>query len=194
MIHYKDYIKAVYSSLKKTSFTDADQHEMKHEKGFRLWCSLVEKVKKKNGKIFIIGNGASAAMASHMTADATKNGRIPCMPLNDISMMTAVSNDISYDKCYAEQLKIYAQSNDLLITISSSGNSPNIIEAINSARKSQMKIITLSGMNPDNSSRKMGDLNVYVHQKSYGLVESSHQVIMHCWLDMYIENMKKKID
>ena len=78
----------------------------------------------------------------------------------------------------------------MLITISSSGNSPNIIKAINTARELGVFIVTLSGKKEDNQSRRLGDLNFYVPLDTYGLVESAHAVLLHCWLDMYLDKYK----
>ena len=79
---------------------------------------------------------------------------------------------------------------DMLITISSSGNSPNIIKAIHTARELGVFIVTLSGKKEDNQSRRLGDVNFYVPLDTYGLVESAHAVLLHCWLDMYLDKYK----
>ena len=84
-------------------------------------------------------------------------------------------------------LKRFANSGDILVTISSSGNSPNIIKAIEVARELGIKVVTISGMSPDNRSRTMGDLNFYIPGETYGIVETSHLVLLHCWLDKFID-------
>jgi D-sedoheptulose 7-phosphate isomerase len=101
--------------------------------------------------------------------------------------MTAVSNDIAYEECFAVPLKRFANPSDGLVTISSSGNSKNVIRAIETAKELKMKVITLSGMSPDNKSRKMGDLNFYIPADTYGIVEVNHQALLHCWLDRFME-------
>jgi D-sedoheptulose 7-phosphate isomerase len=85
-------------------------------------------------------------------------------------------------------IKRFADTGDVLITVSSSGNSPNVIKAIEAAKELGLYAITLSGMKHDNQSRKRGDLNFYVPADTYGVVESSHQVLPHYWLDRHIEN------
>jgi D-sedoheptulose 7-phosphate isomerase len=126
-------------------------------------------------------------MASHMAADFSKNCGCRAMAFNDVALMTAVSNDIHYEDCFAIPLARFANLGDILITVSSSGNSPNILNSIQRARSIDMKVITVSGMNPDNSSRGMGDLNFWIPADTYGLVEASHQALLHCWLDTFLE-------
>ena len=81
----------------------------------------------------------------------------------------------------------FADPGDVLVTISSSGNSPNIIRAIETASEMGLTVVTLSGMGPDNRSRGMGNLNFYIPADTYGAVEASHQVVLHGWLDRFME-------
>ena len=108
-------------------------------------------------------------MASHMAADASKNGGFRALAFNDQALMTAVSNDICYEQSFAMPLKRFANCGDVLVTISSSGNSPNVIAAIEAARELKLQVVTLSGMKQNNQSRKIGDLNFYVPAETYGL-------------------------
>lgn len=126
-------------------------------------------------------------MASHMAADASKNGNFRSLAFNDPALLTAVSNDIAYEECFAVPLKRFANPSDGLVSISSSGNSKNVIRAIETARELKMQVITLSGMSPDNKSRKMGDINFYIPADTYGIVEVTHQALLHCWLDLFME-------
>jgi D-sedoheptulose 7-phosphate isomerase len=88
---------------------------------------------------------------------------------------------------FSYRIEKSAEEKDMLVSISSSGNSPNIVAAIEAARARGMFIVTLSGMSPENSSRKLGDVNFYVSLKTYGLVESAHVVLLHCWLDLFLD-------
>ncbi|MFC1799071.1 SIS domain-containing protein [Thermodesulfobacteriota bacterium] len=194
MIELKSYTDTILLSLNSLIVTDSQGQAMDSEAGLAKWCRMARNAKESNHTAYIVGNGASAMMASHMAADASKNGKIKCLAFNDPALMTAVSNDISYDECFALPLKRFASTGDILITISSSGTSPNIIKAIETAKEMDMSVVTLSGMKEDNRSRKMGDLNFYVPADTYGIVESSHQIILHCWLDRFIEETQKKQD
>ena len=187
---FKDYLMSVASALEKTEVTDRKGNELDIEEGISRWCNITGKLKQSNATMYFVGNGASAMMASHMAADASKNGEFRSLAFNDAALMTAVSNDIAFEECFAMPLKRFADSQDVLITISSSGNSPNVIRAIEAASELGLKVITISGMSPDNRSRKMGDINFYVPGDTYGIVESSHQILLHCWLDRFMEETK----
>ena len=134
-------------------------------------------------KIMFVGNGGSAAIASHMATDFTKNGNLRAVAFNDSSTLTCLSNDLGYENVFSKQIEMYGQEGDLLIAISSSGQSPNIIAAVNSARNKKIKILTLSGFSPENVLRTLGDVNIYVPENEYGFVEISHLAICHAVLD-----------
>ncbi len=167
--------------------TNRKGQKLDQEEAITQWCTITKEVKDSNSTMYFVGNGASAMMASHMAADASKNGGFRSLAFNDAALMTAVSNDLAYEECFAMPLKRFATPGDILLTISSSGNSPNIFRAIETAQKLGLKVITLSGMKPNNRSRKMGDLNFYMPASTYGIVEASHQVLLHCWLDKFLE-------
>ncbi len=125
-------------------------------------------------------------MASHLAADWTKNAGVRATTYHDISLLTAISNDQSYDQVFAQPIGWFGEKGDMLVTISSSGNSPNVLNAIASAREQEMKVVTFSGMSPENKSRLAGDLNFFVPAWTYGIVESSHHVLLHAWLDCFM--------
>jgi D-sedoheptulose 7-phosphate isomerase len=137
-------------------------------------------------RIYFIGNGASAMMASHFAADACKNAGLSALAFNDVSLLTAIGNDVSFDEIFALPLGRLARAGDLVIAISSSGNSPNVIRALEKARSIAMQIVTLTGKGADNRARARGDLNFYVPADRYGWVECAHQLILHYWLDQYL--------
>jgi D-sedoheptulose 7-phosphate isomerase len=157
--------------------------EKSADDGLAAWCEITRTVQANNTTIFFAGNGASAMMAGHMAADASKNGGFRSQAFNDAALMTAIGND----EVFALPLSRFADPGDVLVTISSSGNSPDIILAIESARTIGLTVVTVSGMGPDNRSRRMGDLNFYVPADTYGIAEASHQVLLHAWLDRFME-------
>lgn len=185
--YYKGYIHSISNGLAQTVTTDASGRELTIEEGLNRWLELTSEVARQGRRIFFIGNGASAAMAAHMSADATKNGKLRCMNFNDSSLMTAVSNDVEYRQCFSMPLSRFGECGDMLVSISSSGNSPNIVAALETAQEMEISRVTLSGMKADNRSRNLGLLNFYVPTDRYGYTECSHQVILHCWLDYYME-------
>ena len=134
-------------------------------------------------KLIFVGNGGSAAIASHMATDYSKNGGIRALALNDASMLTCLGNDLGYDRVFAKQVELYARTGDLVIAISSSGRSANILNAVEAARAASCAVVTFSGFTPDNPLRRLGDLNFYVDADRYGFVEIGHLTICHAILD-----------
>jgi D-sedoheptulose 7-phosphate isomerase len=134
-------------------------------------------------KLIFVGNGGSAAIASHMATDYSKNGGVRAMALNDSSMLTCLGNDLGYDRVFAKQLELYARKGDLVIAISSSGRSPNILNAVDAAIAAGCAVATLSGFTPDNPLRRKGEWNFFVASDRYGFVEIGHLTICHAVLD-----------
>jgi D-sedoheptulose 7-phosphate isomerase len=137
-------------------------------------------------KILIIGNGGSAAIASHIVTDAVKNANLRAMTFTDPALLTCLSNDRGYPEVYATPIKLFGESTDILIAISSSGNSENIIRAVEEARDLGMAIVTLTGFDADNRLRKLGRLSFYVPAYAYGMVEITHLAILHAMIDTVI--------
>lgn len=134
-------------------------------------------------KIIFIGNGGSAAIASHMATDYSKNGGLRAMAMNDGATLTCLSNDLGYENVFAKQIDMHANDGDLLVAISSSGRSESITKAVRTAREKGCAVVTLSGFAPGNPLRDLGDLNFYVASDQYGYVEIAHLAICHAILD-----------
>ena len=134
-------------------------------------------------KLIFVGNGGSAAIASHMATDYSKNGNIRALALNDSSMLTCLGNDLGYDRVFAKQIELHARAGDLILAISSSGRSPNILNAVEAARMAACGVVTFSGFDGDNPLRERGDLNFYIASDRYGFVEISHLTLCHAILD-----------
>jgi D-sedoheptulose 7-phosphate isomerase len=134
-------------------------------------------------RIFFIGNGGSNSICSHMYEDFAKIGGYQTFAFSDAALITCFANDYGYERAMAEWLKIYIEPGDLLVAISSSGNSPNILNAVEVAKTKQAHVITLSGFNRDNKLQDRGVVNFYIGSNSYGVVECFHQVILHSLLD-----------
>lgn len=181
------YVAAIGSGLNQLRITDGQGRELGAADGFARWVDLTHDVQQRGQNIFLVGNGASAAMASHFAADACKNGGLRAQAFNDGPLLTCAANDVAFEEVFALPLERFARSGDMLITISSSGGSPNIVRALERARKMQLRIITVSGKGADNPSRSFGDLNVYMPSARYGWVESGHHVVLHYWLDQYLD-------
>ena len=135
-------------------------------------------------RIFFVGNGGSAGICSHMASDWLRNGGFASASLNDGATLTCLGNDLGFEQVFAKQLELHGRPGDLLIAISSSGNSANILRAAQTARAAKMTVITLSGFGKDNQLRRLGDLNFYVPSDRYGFVEISHLALCHAVLDL----------
>jgi|TARA_B100001964_G_scaffold242160_1_gene316246 D-sedoheptulose 7-phosphate isomerase len=144
-------------------------------------------VKKNNSKIMIFGNGGSAAIASHFSVDLTKNAKVRCVNFNESDLITCFSNDYGYEKWVEKAIDFYADKRDALILISSSGKSPNMINACKAARNKQMStVITFTGHEKDNPLSKLGDINFWINSKAYNFVENVHQVWLLTIVDLII--------
>lgn len=168
--------------------SDSTGAPLETEAGFAQLCITTQALKKRGGTIFLVGNGASASMASHVAADLAKNAHIRTEVFSDLALITAVANDISYDEVFAEPLRRRMQPGDMLVAISSSGNSPNVVNAAAEARKLGGEIISLSAMQPTNKLKGTGDLNFYLPGDTYGMAESGHAAVLHHWIDMMVED------
>ncbi|MFZ6050962.1 SIS domain-containing protein [Halocola ammonii] len=134
-------------------------------------------------RLFFVGNGGSNSICSHMMEDFCKIANYPTFAFSDAALITCFANDYGYDRAMAEWLKRHLHEGDLLIAISSSGNSANIINAVKQAKTSGAKTVTLSGFKPNNKLRTLGDVNIYTPAEDYGMVECFHQTILHMILD-----------
>jgi D-sedoheptulose 7-phosphate isomerase len=172
--------------LRGLEITGTDGESLGFEAGFEQFCELTRKVQQSGHQQFLCGNGASAAFSNHMALDWTKNGGVPTHSFSDSALLTAMGNDLGYEEAFSAPLSWYGVSGDQLVAISSSGNSPNILRTIAMARSKGMPVITLSGLKPDNASRKLGDLNFYIPAKTYGVVECAHQILLHVWIDKFM--------
>ena len=143
--------------------------------------------KKNRKKILIFGNGGSAAIASHFSVDLTKNAKIRCTNYNESDLITCFSNDFGYEHWVEMAIKYYGNKGDVLIVISSSGKSKNMINACIAARKKKFsKIITLTGHLVNNPVKKLGDINLWANSKAYNYIENIHQFWLLSLVDLVI--------
>ena len=186
MESWRDYSTRIENALNQLTASESSGREVPLDEAFTRWVTLTRDTRDGHNTIFIVGNGGSAMIAGHFAADACKNAKLRALALNDVALLTASANDLAFAEVFAVPLSQLGCAGDLLITVSSSGNSPNIIRAIEVARSARMHVVTLSGKGPDNRSRTMGDLNFYVPANRFGWVESAHHIVMHHWLDQYL--------
>lgn len=169
-----DYAQSIAAALTSVRATEIDRAvaALKHAiRGDRL--------------IFACGNGGSAAIANHLTCDCSKGiatdttlrPRVISLSAT-VELITAIANDVEYAEIFAHQLKNAARPGDVLVTISSSGNSENIVRALAWARDNGMTTIALSGFSGGRSAA-VADISLHVAAENYGVVEDVHQALMH---------------
>jgi phosphoheptose isomerase len=179
---WNETVDGIQRLLRQTSFRDVGG-ELGAEPGFRRWTELTAGVRAERQTVFLIGNGASASMASHFAADMAKNGHIRTEVFSDPALFSAVANDLGYDQVFSEPLRRRCRPGDMLVAISSSGRSPNVLVAGQLARESGLHLVTLSAKDADNPLRGLGTLNIYVPADTYGEAETCHAAILHHWMD-----------
>jgi D-sedoheptulose 7-phosphate isomerase len=148
---------------------------------------LVDRATKAGRKVLLIGNGGSAGIVSHMQNDLCKAAKARAMVFNEAPLLTAYSNDESYEVAFERMIELWAEPGDVLVAVSSSGRSRNIIRAAAACRARGGIVLTLSGFTADNPLRSEGDVNFYAPAASYGMVEMAHAVLGHCLTDAVAE-------
>ena len=140
--------------------------------------AFVNQARQRKAKVIIAGNGGSAAIASHVAVDLTKTIGVRAVNFNEADLLTCLANDFGYEHWVAKALEFYADKGDLVILVSSSGRSANMINGAAMARRMGLPLMTFSGFYPDNPLRRVGDINFWVDSRDYNTVEMTH----HIWL------------
>ena len=166
----KDYLNRYKSSLFKTDVS----HELIKMKEILL------RIKENGKKVIIAGNGGSAAIASHVAVDFTKQGGIRAINFNEADLITCFANDYGYEHWVAKAVEFYGDEGDMVILISSSGNSMNMVNAARSSKKLGLEVITFTGFDINNPLKQEGAINIWLDSKAYNVVENTHQI----WLLM----------
>lgn len=183
-MQWQKTIERLQQALSALEVTDRQKQAVAPDRAFAIWLEMAEDIRRAKKSVYLIGNGASASMASHFAADLAKNGGLHTQVFSDLALITAMGNDIGYEHVFSEPLKRRMQPGDMLVAISSSGRSPNILRAVDQASLCGGHPVTLSAMAPDNPLRGRGVLNFYVPANDYGDAETSHAAILHHWMDL----------
>jgi D-sedoheptulose 7-phosphate isomerase len=170
-------------ALATVEISDARGARVDTEEAIARLMDLLRDLRSRRGALYIVGNGGSAAVASHSVVDFLKVGGLRAVSLTDPSVLTAMSNDVSYADAFAEMLAVHTQPGDVLIAISSSGQSQNIVNAAAKVQSLGGTVVTFSGFAPDNPLRGRGDWNIWIASRDYGMVEAAHQFILHVLID-----------
>ena len=173
----------IFSEINKLlNQTDLDALE-------KISKSLIS-VNKKNKKVIIFGNGGSASISSHISIDLTKNAKIRSINFNEANLLTCFSNDYGYHKVFSKSLEFYVDKGDVVIIISSSGKSKNVLEAAKMCKKKKILLYTFTGFSKSNPLKKMGNINLWVNSKAYNVIENIHQI----WLLSIVDRIIGKTE
>lgn len=181
------FLSGLIEVLGRVEASDAGGAPLGVEWAFAAAVALLRDQAARHRKLIFIGNGGSASIASHQAVDYWKNGGLRAIAFNDSALLTCVANDFGFPHVFEKPVEMFADPGDILIAISSSGQSENILRGVGAARRQRCHVITLSGFKPDNALRFMGDLNFYAPSTSYGEVEITHLAICHAIVDRIIE-------
>ena len=165
--------------IDSTIVTDATGRRLDTESSLECVVQLLRDARGRSASVYLVGNGGSAAVASHAVTDFLNVGRMRAMSVHDASLLTCMANDFGYEHAFARVLSTIAQTGDVLFAISSSGRSPNICNAAACVRDRGGTVITLSGFDADNALRGCGHYNVWLDSRDYGMVEIGHQLVLH---------------
>jgi D-sedoheptulose 7-phosphate isomerase len=178
------YFGTLAGLLRTAEVTDRTSQNLSLSEGCEWVRKAAHDTHDAGNKLIFIGNGGSAGIASHLAIDFSKNGGLRSLAFNDPSALTCLGNDLGYENVFAKQLEFHARPGDLLIAISSSGRSPNILGAVKMARTRDCKVATFSGFTEENELRRTGDVNFYIRSREYGFVEIAHLALCHAVLDI----------
>ena len=173
--------------LTRVEATDAAGRRLGCDEAMGRAVDLVRGQTGQGRKVIFIGNGGSAAIASHQAVDYWKNGGMRAIAFNDPALLTCVGNDFGYPHVFEKPVEMFADAGDVLVAISSSGRSENILRGAAAGAHAGCRVLTLTGFTPDNALRGRGEVNFYVPSTSYGYVEITHLALCHCIVDTIIE-------
>ena len=174
---YKNSIDKTLSSIAETNLNKS--------------IKLINKTVKRKGKVYIAGNGGSSSIASHVSVDFAKVAKVPSSTFNNVNLITCFANDFGYENWVTEAIKSYTNKNDMMILISSSGTSKNIVNAAKFCKKNSIDLITLSGFKKNNPLSKYGDVNFHINSNQYNFIEMSHHIILVYLVDVLAKNSLK---
>jgi len=171
---FRSYLDKLSNAIREVDFGLLDQA-----------ARLIDAARRTNGKVIVVGNGGSAAIASHVALDLTKTGGVRAVSFNEVDLITCFANDYGYEKWVEKAIEFYADTRDLLILISSSGSSSNIINGALKGRELGLNIVSLSGFSSSNPLRQLGHISLWVDSSDYNIVEMTHNA----WLLSIVERL-----
>ena len=176
--YFNDYKKNIYNLLSSVSSEYIEKS-----------VELIKKTKNNSGKVYVVGNGGSSSIASHVSVDLAKAAKIPSATFNNSNLITCFVNDYGYENWVTEAIKAYISKKDSIILISSSGVSKNIVNAAKFCNENNIDLITLSGFNSNNPLSKLGKINFHINSTEYNYIEMSHHIILLAIVDIFVKKL-----
>jgi D-sedoheptulose 7-phosphate isomerase len=174
-----EFFEKLSELLLSIEVTGRDGAPLSLEDGAEQTVQMMLDTKSAAQKVLLAGNGGSSAIVSHVQNDLCKATGVKAMVFTEQPLLTALANDEGYGSVFEWPINMWAESNDLFMTVSSSGQSENIVRGLKAAREKGCRVITMSGFDPNNTSRELGDLNFYVPSSVYAYVETAHTALAH---------------
>ena len=168
--------------------------ESRDDKSILELRDSINKTYLEKGRLIFIGNGASASLSSHAATDFTKQAKIPSIAFNDHNLITALANDYGYENWVAKAIEYYSQDNDMIIFISVSGESRNLINGLKFAKKRNLKTASLTGSKEQNTLKLNSDISLWVDSKAYNIVECLHTIWITLIIDMIVGNPEYSVN
>ena len=176
--YLKQYNKSIYELINNVNANLIEQS-----------VQLIQRSIHNKSKVYIVGNGGSASIASHVSVDFAKIARVPSSTFNNSNLITCFANDYGYENWVVEAIKAYTNINDLIILISSSGTSKNIVNAAQYCKDKNIDLITLSGFTKDNPLSTLGNVNFHIESTEYNYIEMSHHIILVALVDIFAKKL-----
>ena len=176
--YLKQYNKSIYELINNVNVNLIEQS-----------VQLIQRSINNKSKVYIVGNGGSASIASHVSVDFVKVARVPSSTFNNSNLITCFANDYGYENWVVEAIKAYTNINDLIILISSSGTSKNIVNAAQYCKDNNIDLITLSGFTKDNPLSTLGNVNFHIESTEYNYIEMSHHIILLALVDIFAKKL-----
>lgn len=178
-----DYLKEFSQALQDTVVTDLDGNEKEQDWAYGEAVELFQKLRERQGTLYLIGNGGSSGVVSHASVDFLNQCSVKAFPITDNSQLTCFANDYGYENVFSTPIEKAMSSDDALIAVSSSGTSKNIVNGAQKAKELGASVITYSGFKEENPLRRSGDLNFWLNVGDYGKVELGHALLIHILTD-----------
>ena len=184
----KNFLDDYWSRYQKLFFESRDDKSILELK------DAINRTFLEKGRLIFIGNGASASLSSHAATDFTKQAKITSIAFNDHNLITALSNDYGYENWVSKAIEYYSNDNDMLIFISVSGESKNLINGLNFAKKRNLKTASLTGSKEQNTIKSNTDISLWVDSKAYNIVECIHTIWITLIIDLFVGNPEYAVD